>query len=44
MQSMTVYLKEYDGVDIETAKDIDTKYTLKINYVALDYFNLINNF
>jgi hypothetical protein len=41
---MTVYLKEYDGVNIETAKDIDTKYTLKINYVALDYFNLINNF
>jgi len=45
MQSMTVYPKEYDGVDIETHKgDIDFKYTLKVNYVALDYFNLINNF
>lgn len=41
---MTVYLKEYDGVDVETADKIDVKYTLKINYVPLDYFNLINNF
>jgi hypothetical protein len=43
---MVVYLKEYDGLkrDGLTREQIPIDYTIKINYVPLSYFNLINNF
>ena len=46
VQSMSVYLREYDGVDRNgmTRDEIDINYTIRINYVPLSYFNLINNF
>jgi hypothetical protein len=43
---MSVYLEDYDGLDREgmSREDIPVDYTIKINYVPLSYFNLINNF
>jgi hypothetical protein len=43
---MSVYLREYDGVDRTgmSRDEIDINYTIRINYVPLSYFNLINNF
>jgi hypothetical protein len=46
VQSMSVYLLDYDGLDRSGMKreDIPIEYTIKISYVPLSYFNLINNF
>jgi hypothetical protein len=43
---MSVYLKEYDGIDRDgmSREEIPIEYTIQINYVPLSYFNLINNF
>lgn len=43
---MAVYLKDYDGLDRKgmPRKEIPIEYTIKMAYVPLSYFNLINNF
>ena len=43
---MTIYLLDYDGIDRKglTRNQIPIDYTLKLNYFALDYFSLIDNF
>lgn len=43
---MNIYLLDYDGIEREgiLRKDIPTAYTLKLNFLALDYFGLIDNF
>jgi hypothetical protein len=43
---MSVFLKDYDGINRQgmVREDIPVEYTIKMNYVPLSYFNLINNF
>jgi hypothetical protein len=43
---MTVYLEEYDGIDRTdmTRDEIPIEYTIRLNYVPMSYFNLINDF
>lgn len=46
IQSMNIYLLDYDGIDRTglLREQIPIEYTLKLNYLALDYYGLIDNF
>jgi hypothetical protein len=43
---MNIYLLDYDGIDRTglLREQIPIEYTLKLNYLALDYYGLIDNF
>ena len=44
VQSMTVYLKDYTPDEYGPDGEVDVNYSIKINYRALDWFALVNNF